>query len=113
MQIVLGMQSAGILRLSGKGYEVTGEGSEWLQELGIDCDLLRAERRLFAPQCLDFTERRPHLGGALGAELLSKMVDRQWLVKSRIPRAVRLTMRGRTGLKRTLHLVFSPDLKSL
>lgn len=113
VQIIGAMQAEEILRPSGKGYEVTFHGADWLEGLGIDFDLLQMERRLFAPQCLDFTERRPHLGGALGAALFSRMIELQWLVKLHVPRAVRLTPRGRTELRRRLNLELSANSKIL
>ena len=64
---------------------------------------------LFATQCLDFTERRYHLGGALGAAFLSRLVDLKWLAKSRIPRSVRLTANGQSELAKRFSLEFSAN----
>jgi DNA-binding transcriptional ArsR family regulator len=113
VQIIVAMQTQEIIRPSGKAYEVTDNGLKWLQGLGIDCNALRLERRLFAPQCLDFTERRPHLGGALGAALFSRMEELKWLVKLCVPRAVRLTSQGRAELGKRLGVQFSSDSRIL
>lgn len=109
VEIVSALQAQKIIRLAGTKFDVTHAGYEWLQDFGLDCDTLRQEKRSFATQCLDFTERRYHLGGALGAAFLSRMVELGWLTKSRVPRAVRLTAKGRTELGGRLHLEFSPD----
>src|SRR5581483_5795170 len=105
--VATALQKEGILRVSGKNYEATESGSEWLAELGIDGKGLLSERRMFAPQCLDFTERHSHISGALGAALLQRMIELDWIRKTRVPRAVRLTEKGKTELSRRLRLVFT------
>jgi DNA-binding transcriptional ArsR family regulator len=54
-------------------YALTGDGATALAQRGVDLDAVRRSRRLFAPGCLDWTERRSHLGGALGAALLAAL----------------------------------------
>jgi DNA-binding transcriptional ArsR family regulator len=107
VEIVCALQNKKIIILSGKGFEVSDAGYEWFKEFGIHCDALLVERRLFATQCLDFTERRYHLGGALGCAFLSRMIELKWLTRSPVPRSVRLTMTGRSELSRRLDLEFS------
>ena len=80
-------------------YEVTAKGEERLHDLGIDVPALRATRRRFAWHCLDWTERRPHLNGALGAALTDRMIELGWFVRGRTPRALVLTDLGVTGLQ--------------
>jgi hypothetical protein len=70
--------------------------------LGVDIDVARQERRRFATACLDWTERRPHLGGALGAALWGELTARGWIVRRPGTRAVTLTSAGARGLKRAL-----------
>src|SRR5258708_134955 len=107
VQVAVALQKEGLLRVSGRNYEMTGKGFQWLVDLGIDCKELQAGRRMFAPQCLDFTERHHHIAGALGAALLQRMIEVNWIRKTSVPRAVRLTATGRTELSRRLRLVFS------
>jgi DNA-binding transcriptional ArsR family regulator len=111
VEVVSALQGKKIIRPAGKAFDVTDAGYEWLRDFGLDCDVLREERRLFATQCLDFTERRYHLGGALGAAFLSRMIQLEWLASSRLPRSVRLTMKGRVELGKRLNLEFSADQK--
>lgn len=87
-------------------YQVTAAGADWLAELGISCDALRSERRRFATQCLDFTERKHHLGGALGTALLSRFIQMEWIASSRVPRSARLTFNGKAELGKRLNLQF-------
>ena len=58
---------------------LTGEGRNFLVALGLDVDQLATRRRALCRACLDWSERRAHLGGALGAALLELMAERQWL----------------------------------
>ena len=57
----------GILSRSNREFVVTAAGEPWLQQFGIDLERVRQSRRKFATTCLDWTERRHHIGGALGA----------------------------------------------
>src|ERR1700761_1301502 len=67
------MQKQRILVVEGeRDYRVTARGEEWLAELGIAVEGLRQSKRNLARRCLDWTERRPHVGGALGAALLQQ-----------------------------------------
>jgi DNA-binding transcriptional ArsR family regulator len=83
----------------GDSYEVTAKGEERLHDLEIDLARIRAARRRFAGKCLDWTERRPHLNGALGAALTERMIQMGWFVRGRTRRALVLTDDGRTGLQ--------------
>jgi DNA-binding transcriptional ArsR family regulator len=84
-------------RISGRACLLTGQGREWFEDLGIE---LQGEPcgRL----CIDWTERRYHLGGPLGAALLSGLCDRRWVVRMNKSRAVRLTITGRAELSKRL-----------
>jgi DNA-binding transcriptional ArsR family regulator len=80
-------------------YRVTDAGSAALAGLGVDVGSLRAGRRVLARPCLDWTERRAHLAGAVAAALTDRLLDRGWLVRrSADSRGLRLTERGREGL---------------
>jgi DNA-binding transcriptional ArsR family regulator len=76
-------------------YELTGVGTEGLNRLGIDVEALRSMRRRFAFACLDWSERRPHIGGALGAALLKLALSRKWMTQDIDGRALRLTAIGK------------------
>jgi DNA-binding transcriptional ArsR family regulator len=80
-------------------YDLTRVGATALQALGIDLEATRALRRRFAYACLDWSERRPHLGGALGAALLKAALKRKWLVQDLDSRALRITSLGRRELR--------------
>ena len=85
---------------TGEGaYELTGLGERALTALGVEVDGLRAQRRHFAYACVDWSERRPHLGGAVGAALLKLALQRKWVVKDLDSRALGITRAGRRELQ--------------
>jgi DNA-binding transcriptional ArsR family regulator len=90
----------GALRKRGGAFEVTTGGKRFLQTLDIDTDSLRVLRRSFARQCLDWTEREHHLGGAVGAALLSRFLEKRWLARVRQTRALRTTHEGERAFER-------------
>ena len=79
-------------------YDVPPKGTKALAALGIDVAATRAARRRFAIGCLDWSERRCHLGGALGAALLELALARKWLASEPDDRALRVTALGRREL---------------
>jgi DNA-binding transcriptional ArsR family regulator len=87
--------------------EVTAKGRERLHEIGLDVTVLRKSRRRFAGRCLDWTERRAHLGGALGAGLLSAMLELGWLERGQVRRALNVTVEGRHGLREVFGCVLA------
>ncbi|MGH6892976.1 MAG: ArsR/SmtB family transcription factor [Dongiaceae bacterium] len=89
---------SGLLRKEDDAFAVTKRGAAWFVGLGIDLDTARSLRRKFAAQCLDWSERRDHLGGALGAALAERLVDLGWIARKRNSRAVTVTEAGRRQL---------------
>jgi DNA-binding transcriptional ArsR family regulator len=86
---------------SDHAFDVTPEGAAWLrEELAIDIAPLATGRRAFARRCLDWTERRPHLAGALGAAVLERLFALRWAARVEGSRAVRITPKGTAGLAR-------------
>jgi DNA-binding transcriptional ArsR family regulator len=90
-------------------YQLTGAGRSCLENLGVDVAGAEAGRRAFARQCLDWTERRPHLAGALGAAITGRLFDLRWLERRPGTRAVRLTPAGDRGLREEFGLDLGVD----
>lgn len=67
--------------------ELTAVGERLIQSLGIDVNALRARRRSFCHACLDWSERRHHLAGALGAALLGRIMELRWARRAKSSRA--------------------------
>jgi DNA-binding transcriptional ArsR family regulator len=95
----------GVLTGGGTGqdaaYEVTAEGVDKLADFGVDVAEVRRSRRRFAGACLDWTQRRPHLNGALGAAVTGRLLDLGWIARGTSRRAVRVTEPGLVGLAAT------------
>ncbi len=82
-------------------YQTTRAGEAGLAEFGVDTGSLRRQRRRFAGACLDWTQRRPHLNGALGAAITGRLLELGWLEQGPHRRAVRVTEAGCAGLAGT------------
>jgi DNA-binding transcriptional ArsR family regulator len=80
-------------------YDVTKKGARAFEALGVNLDATRALRRRFAFPCLDWSERRPHLGGALGAAVLNVALKRKWVVQDLDSRALSVTAAGRREMR--------------
>jgi DNA-binding transcriptional ArsR family regulator len=85
-----------------KQFEVTHDGMGWFSAMGLDVAALKPTRRGLARQCLDWTERRHHLAGPLGVELMSRLCVIGWVRRSKSSRAVQVTPNGWAGLKEQL-----------
>jgi DNA-binding transcriptional ArsR family regulator len=77
------------------GYDLSLKGTRAFEALGIDVEATRRLRRRFACACMDWSERRPHIGGALGAALLRIALKRKWVVQDLESRALGITSLGR------------------
>ena len=75
-----------------------------LRALGIDLDALTPSRRPLTRSCLDWSERRPHLAGALGAAVLHALLDQRWLARRPGGRALGVTPAGQHGFRAALGL---------
>jgi DNA-binding transcriptional ArsR family regulator len=80
-------------------YELTPQGVRGFEVMGVDVDGARAQRRRFAFACLDWSERRPHLAGALAAGLLGAALKRKWLLQELDSRALSITALGRREMR--------------
>jgi DNA-binding transcriptional ArsR family regulator len=79
------------------------DGTGWLDDLGIDVDRLRSRRRPLVRACIDWTSRRPHLAGAVGAAIADHALSRKWVVRrTHGQRALRVTAEGRDAFSRLL-----------
>ena len=91
--------AGGFVELEADRYHVTSAGERAFTELDVDLRALARQRRSLAKPCLDWTERRYHVAGALGAALTAQLFHRKWLVRLEGSRAVHLTPGGLEGLE--------------
>jgi DNA-binding transcriptional ArsR family regulator len=88
----------GHLLLADEGGDLTESGEKVLTKLGVDLARARAGKRVFCRPCLDWTERRPHLGGAIGAALATRCFELGWVERMRDKRGLNITSKGERGL---------------
>ena len=82
-------------------FEVTGAGTKELGSFGLNLLQLRRSRRHFAGTCIDWTQRRRHLNGALAAAITSRLFELGWIERGQRRRSVRVTPAGIEGLAST------------
>jgi DNA-binding transcriptional ArsR family regulator len=89
------MVKKSFLKNDGISYLVTKRGWNWLKQFDIVQKDFSNIRRPLTRQCIDWSERRPHLAGQLGAVLLEKLMQRKWFRKVQFSREMIITARGR------------------
>ncbi len=87
----------GHVALGEDGGEVTATGAEFLEAFGLDLAAARRRQRAFCRPCLDWSERRPHLAGAVGAMIAQRCFALGWVARQRDGRALTITAAGRNG----------------
>jgi DNA-binding transcriptional ArsR family regulator len=95
------------ISLTDEGGEVTASGARFLSAFGAD--LTPRTKRIFCQPCLDWSERRYHLKGLVGARILDRLLELGWLKSVPGSRALQLTSSGRMGLSATFEIEFSDD----
>jgi DNA-binding transcriptional ArsR family regulator len=89
----------GVIENPRGALELSRYGAEWFRRLGIDTAAAARQRRTFCRPCMDWSERRHHLAGALGAALWSRMADLKWAARDAHSRVIRFTPRGQRAFR--------------
>lgn len=105
--LVDAMKTQGYLDEGDEDFTPTDAGIKFFQDLGIDIEKLRGTRRHLARRCLDWSERRPHLGGALGAALADQFLDRGWISRVQDSRKINVTIQGKRAFKSRLDIALN------
>src|SRR5260370_2981333 len=100
--------AGGHVVLAEDGGEVTPAGAAFLAGLGVELAVRKGSTRAFCRACLDWSERRPHIAGAVGAALCGRFLDLGWIERRRDTRALTITAEGRRGFGETFGLHFPP-----
>jgi DNA-binding transcriptional ArsR family regulator len=98
VSITAAMVERGLLSTE-SGFALTPTGTDWLASLDIDVAALRRARRPFVRECLDWTERVPHLAGGVGAAVCGHFFAAGWIRRTGTHRAVRVTPAGQAALR--------------
>lgn len=106
MLVAAALVSRRALALDHQGFQLGPEAPSRFEALGVDladvAERARGSGRPLARTCLDWSERQYHIAGALGAGLVSGLLELQWIERLPASRAVRVTGTGRRGLLREL-----------
>jgi DNA-binding transcriptional ArsR family regulator len=89
-----------LLEISQQGLRLSDAGAGWFRRAGIDTDAVYRHRRTFCRPCMDWSERRYHLAGSLGAALLSRVCALGWAKREKASRVIRFTPRGELEFRR-------------
>jgi DNA-binding transcriptional ArsR family regulator len=93
------LRDQGVLRIAGKRVTLTERGDEFCRSMGIDLEALERGRRPMCLACLDWSARRPHLAGALGAAILDRVFDLGWARRGKGTRVVLFSALGERSLR--------------
>ncbi|HTV93057.1 MAG TPA: winged helix-turn-helix domain-containing protein [Verrucomicrobiae bacterium] len=96
----------GAIAQQGTDFALGRRANAIFSALGIDLDQARAQRRAFAPVCTDWTERRPHLAGSLGAAVLELFLHERWVTRNAKDRALHITPEGARALRTAFGLTW-------
>lgn len=88
-----------LTRKGDKDFELTDIGSKFLVDNGVDVSELKTRKRSFSRGCIDGSEKKPHLAGAVGAAVLDVMFRRGWLERIGGSRGIRVTPEGEKGMR--------------
>lgn len=102
------LSERGHVHLSDGAGIITRTGTTFLTELGVDLDAPSRTRRPLCRTCLDWSERRPHLAGRLGAALFDRLLDLKWIARIPDSRALWITAAGERGFAMTCGI--RPDM---
>lgn len=86
-------------------FEISEEGEKWFSDFGINVEEAQKQKRIFLKPCLDWSERRNHISGSIGALLLNKMINEDWLRKTKNSRAIIVTAKGEKELLKYFKIV--------
>lgn len=100
--ITTALVQRGLLWDDGAAFQLTGDSKRWFTAFGVDVEAELRRRRAFARRCLDWSEREPHLAGALGAALAARLCEAGWIERIEGERLVVVTAAGQSGLRREL-----------
>ena len=95
VRITEALETKKLIRKFNREYTITGKGWQWLLQLDIHNEHIENGRRSLARQCLDWSERKPHIAGQIGALLMQKMFERNWLRKMQFSRELIITSKGK------------------
>lgn len=104
IQLTNSLLSAGVLSEVEDQFTVTEKGEDFFKAFQVDLGRVKRKRRSFTHRCLDWSERRHHLAGALGHALLERLLELHWIQRVPSTRAIKVTPEGKKGLQEIFHI---------
>jgi DNA-binding transcriptional ArsR family regulator len=104
------LRQQGHIRTDGKALALTKKGEEFVERLGVNVAALESRRRTLCLSCLDWSVRRPHLAGALGAALLDRVFALRWAARVKGTRVVMFSAVGERALRARFVYQLSPRM---
>jgi hypothetical protein len=104
VKVTEALEKKKVIRRVDNSYLVTSSGWKFLASLDVDKTELMNNRRPLTRQCLDWSERRPHISGQVGALLLKRMLERNWVKRMRFSRELIITPKGRSEIGKLLNI---------
>ena len=95
--------------LTDEGGEVTKAGAQFFTRFGVELNSPSGSRRIFCRACLDWSERRYHVAGLVGAEIWRRCLEKGWVAQHSDSRAVRITPAGQVGFRDTFGISLNND----
>lgn len=99
VELTVALKNLGVLYEENNAFYVTEMGEAFFASFQINLEEVKKKRRSFSHKCLDWSERRHHLGGALGKALLERLLELNWVQRAPKTRAIKITNEGKNGLK--------------
>ncbi|WP_096187414.1 ArsR family transcriptional regulator [Evansella halocellulosilytica] len=90
-----------LVKDEGNSFTLTSKGETFFEDLQIDLKEVKRKRRAYINKCLDWSERRYHVSGAVGNALFKRLIELQWIQKVPDTRAIKVTEVGKQNLKTT------------
>jgi len=99
-----------LLVVLGSDYELTHKGDALLRDIGIETSDFLKSKRHFARKCLDWSERRHHVGGSVGAAIAKAAFEKGWIERTRERRVLKVTPKGIRDLKLLIGVQISTEV---
>lgn len=86
-------------------FEITSEGEKWFSDFGVNIGDAKKQKRIFLKPCLDWSERRYHIAGSVGTLLLNKMLEQDWIRRTKDSRAIIITGKGEKEMLKSFKII--------